>query len=212
MSLAVWRLYCLSVVLTLGYSEHMSVLDLVEEIRSGARSREAQEELYPLVREALLSRIERRLQSRLRSRVDAEDVLHESFVRAMAALDLFEPRSEQAFFAWVFTIAKNLMLDQSKRRSVGAVHLVGGSQQAGPRLSQVQGRERRAESMLQGTDAVASLLKRLKESEAEIIRLRKMEGLSFEEIAERYGKTPQAVQRSFSRAWTKLCELVDEGP
>ena len=187
-------------------------LGLVENIRSGRDVRSSQERLYDRVREKLLPQLERRITPRVRPRLDSEDVLHEAFLRAMGALDLFESRSENAFFGWIYSIARNLILDQSKRRSVDAVHLVGGEDR-GPRVSQVRSPERRAESLLAGSEAIEALLDRLKEHEAEVIRLHKLQGYSFAQIAARQGKTAGAVQRFYSRAWHKLCELaqmVDE--
>ena len=115
--------------------------------------------------------------------MDAEDVLHEAFLRALDALDLFEPRSDHAFFAWVFTIAKNLLLDQGKRRSAGVPHFAAGSQAQGPRASQVPASDRRPDSLLAKKGQVESLLKRLKPEEAEVIRQHWIDGLAFEEMA-----------------------------
>jgi RNA polymerase sigma-70 factor (ECF subfamily) len=164
------------------------------------------------VREALLPRIQARISSRIRSRLDADDVLHDAFLRAMGALGLFTAKSEGSFYAWIYTISKNLMIDQSKRRSVDAQHLVAGSQADGPRVSQLEGRDGRAQSLLQRQDRIEALLRRLPEKEAELVRLHRLKGLTFEQIAEAQGKTAGAVQRAFSRVWNKLLELASESP
>lgn len=187
----------------------MNTLELIENIRAGRDVRASQDELYSCVRGALLGRIERKLSSRLQTRLDAEDVLHEAFLRGMGALDLFQPKSEGAFHAWIYTIAKNVILDQAKRQSLAAAHLAAGEEE-GPRASQIQARGRRAESLVQGRDCVEAFLGRLKAREAEIIRLHKLDGLSFEEIGARWGKSRDAVKQYYARAWRKLRELQGE--
>lgn len=189
----------------------METLELIRRIRAGQDVRDSQEALYSRVRLVLLDRLGNRISGRVRARLDSEDVLHEAFIRAMGALDLFDPRSEEAFFAWIYTIARNLILDQSKRRSVGAVHFAAGEDEHGPRASRVEAHIRRPESLLLRREQIESLLGRLKPREAEIIRLHRLEGLSFAEIAQRWGKTPGAVQRAFSRAWRNLCVIAGTG-
>ena len=160
----------------------MDTLELIENIRDGRDARDSQEQLYSKVREALLTRIERKITPRVRSRLDPEDVMHEAFLRGMGALDLFEPTSENAFFAWIFTIAKNVIIDQSKRRSVGAVHFVVSGDEKGPHASRIKADQRRPESLLLRREQIASLLRHLKEKEAEVIRLHRLDGLSYAQI------------------------------
>ncbi len=190
----------------------MNTLELVDNIRSGHDARRAEEQLYTKVQGELLPRIQRRITGRVRSRLDPEDVLHEAFLRAMGALDLFQLRSESAFYAWVYRIARNLLVDQAKRRSVDAVHLAAGENERGPRASQVKALQRRPESLLQGRDLIEFLLGRLEARDAELIRQHKLEEQSFAQIAKKYDKTPSAVQRSYSRAWRRLCALAGREP
>jgi RNA polymerase sigma-70 factor (ECF subfamily) len=185
----------------------MDILELIENIRAKRDVQESQEKLYAATREALLKPIERRISRRVQSRLDAEDVLHESFLRSMEALDLFQASEGDAYFAWVYTIAKHLISDQAKRRSAVAFVLAKGKNEKGPRASQIVARTRRPESWLLRHEQMERLLGRLRPEEAEVIRLHRLELLTFAEIAERLGKTPGAVQRSFSRSWAKLCEL-----
>ncbi|MCZ6792073.1 MAG: RNA polymerase sigma factor [Planctomycetota bacterium] len=190
----------------------MNTLELVENIRAGRDVRQSQDGLYSGLRGALLERIQRKLLPRVQSRLDAEDVLHEAFLRGMGALDLFHPRSEGSFHAWIYTIAKNVILDQAKRRSLGAAHLVAGDEEGGPRASEIQAKQRRVESLAQGRDAVEAFLGLLKDKEAEVIRLHRIDGLSFAEISERWGKTPEAVKQYYARSWRKLRELTGQDP
>ncbi|MEM7231036.1 MAG: sigma-70 family RNA polymerase sigma factor [Planctomycetota bacterium] len=178
----------------------METIELVEKILAGEDVQSSQDELYRRVRQTLLSRIDRKLPARLRSKLDTEDILHDAFLRAMRGLKLFEAKNEKAFFAWVYSIAKNLLIDSCRRRSVDNVHFAQGEDQDAPRASQVVAERRRPESLLQKREWVHSILSQLREKDAEVIRLHKLDGLSFAQIAERWGKTPGAVQRFYSRA------------
>jgi RNA polymerase sigma-70 factor, ECF subfamily len=188
----------------------MNPNDLLADIRAGRNVAAAKEDLYGLVREALLDRLRARIPPRLQSRMDADDVVQAAFLRALKALDSFQPRDEDSFFAWVYRIGTNLIIDQGKRKSVAAVRFARGEEEGGPRESQVGGRGRRAETQLARKEWIESMLGRLKDREAEIIRLRWLEGKSFDEIAAAWGKTPGAVQRFHSRAWERLRELAED--
>jgi RNA polymerase sigma factor (sigma-70 family) len=63
---------------------------------------------------------------------------------------------------------------------------------------------------VQRRDWIDALLEKLKPREAEVVRLRWLQGLSFEEIGASWQKTPGAVQRFYSRVWEKLSELAKE--
>ncbi len=188
----------------------METLQLVENIRQGRDVRAAEEELYARIEENVLPRLMGRVPDQLRSRVDPQDVLHDAFLRALGSLDSFQPSSEPAFFAWVFAIAKNLLRDSGKRRSVGAAHFVRSEEGGGPRATLVAGTERRPESLLAERDRIEKVLRQLDPKEAEIIRLHKLEGLDFPQLAERLKKSEAAVRRAYSRAAQRFRALVDE--
>jgi RNA polymerase sigma-70 factor (ECF subfamily) len=192
----------------------MDLLALVERIRQsgsqlGGGALEAQEELYRAVREHLLQHLGHRIPARLRSRLDAEDVLHEAFLRALRSLDRFQATSDRSLLAWIYTIAKNLIADAGDRRSALALPLGRSEESGGVRASQIASKVERASTEFNRREWVESLLGRLKDNEAEVIRLRLFSGMSFEAIAEKWRKTPGAVQRFYSRACQRLRDLGD---
>ena len=191
--------------------QRMDSFKLIQSIRSGCEVQTSEERLYCNVRAELLPRLHRRIPARVRSRLDMEDVLHETFLRAMGALDFFRGQSEASFYGWVYRIAVNLIGDQCKRRSVEALRLDAGREQDGPRGSRIQARQHRPETQMQRRDLIEVNLSRLKRREAEVIRLHRLDGLSFAEIGKRWNRTEGAVQRYFSRAWKRFCSLVQAG-
>jgi len=183
-------------------------LELVERIKSGHEVTGPIEELYGLVRENLLARLHADIPARVRPRLDPDDVLDEAFLRALGGIQRFAASREGAVYSWIHRIALNLIADTEKRRSVGAIRFAVQESEQGPRASQVQRTQTRPSSRFAQLEWIESVFQRLRPDEAEVIRLRRLEGLSFEAVAERLGKTPGAVQRFYSRAWNRFCKVA----
>jgi RNA polymerase sigma-70 factor (ECF subfamily) len=177
-------------------------------VRSGPDDRVAQEELYSMVRAALLLRLETKISPILRPRLDAEDVLHTAFIKALEGLESFHPRHENSFTAWVYRIAKNLIYNAADRRSAGAVRFHHDENGNGLHESQIVADQPGATTALRERDWIEVNLKRLLPREAEVVRLHQLRGKSYEEIAASWKSTPSAVQRLYSRAWRKLGEIA----
>ncbi len=186
----------------------MNLLQLIEDLRRDHDTPRAQEELYGILCRHLLEPLRSRINGKLRARLDAEDVLHDAFLRAMAGLPSVEFASGKAFLAWVWRIARNLITDQAKRLSAGILPFGQNAGASILRESKVLSRERKVESVVAHRDWIESILSRLKEREAEVIRLRWLEGLTYEKIAAKWKKTPVAVKRFYCRAWTHFREIA----
>jgi len=183
-------------------------LELVERIRSSPGDEAAKEKLYRLVQAAILEKLRAKIPPHLQPRIDAEDVLDMAFLRAIEALDKFQPAGENSFLAWVYRIAKNTIADQGRRHSVAAARFVAGDAKAGPRASAIPSRERRAESLYRKRDWIEAVLSKLKGEEAEVIRLHWLDGQSFEEIAAASGKKTETVRKFYTRSWARFREIA----
>jgi RNA polymerase sigma-70 factor (ECF subfamily) len=143
----------------------------------------------------------------------AEDLSQEAFVRAFRALASFD-RSRK-FSSWLFKIAHNLTIDQLRRRSLDTESLETplGS----------EGDERTLESRLADDSALApdralesgdlgAALERavsaLRAEYREVILLRFVEGLAYQEIAEVMGLPLGTVKTNIHRARKELAELL----
>ncbi len=191
----------------------MTILELIEDIRAGRNARSARESLYAILRAVLLPRLERKIPPHLRSRLDAEDVLHDAYIRAMDAIDRFAPESEQSFVAWVYRIAKNSLYDTGHRASALTPHFAGGEDDRGgpgPRASRIADASARATGMYRVREWCEWALDRLSPEDRQVVRLREIEGRSYEEIAEAMGSTPAAVRQRHSRALQKLREIAEQ--
>ena len=138
---------------------------------------------------------------RLPSREDAEDATSVIFTRALAAMPRY--RSEDgSFAAWLFTIAHNVVIDQSRsatrrsripwRREVDASR--------GPEESAVA-----AEAAAE----LQAMLKTLPANQAEVVQLR-LSGLSDQEIGVVLGRSHGAIRIAQHRAVKSLRAMVED--
>ena len=136
---------------------------------------------------------------------DADDVAGETWLQVVKGLPGFRG-SEEAFRAWLFTIARHRAVDASRSRSRRPdVPLTGdetGLQPLAPDAA-----DQALESI--STRSVVALVKRLPPDHAEIIMLRVVAGLEAADVARIVGKTPGAVRVTAHRALRRLAHLAE---
>ena len=88
--------------------------DLLRQAVSGDRACLSQVLLFHY--DVLRRHIARRIAGGLQPLVVADDILHQTLVRAAQGIGRYEPRHEGAFRAWLTTIADNLIKDAEKRK------------------------------------------------------------------------------------------------
>ncbi len=145
---------------------------------------------------------------------DASDMTQEAFVRAYSSLASF--RGESKFSVWLYRIVSNVCLDFLRSRSRHptvslSVENDDGEEDeldiADTSLSPEEVLERRltCESVRRGLDA-------LSEEYRQILLLREIQGLSYEEIAQVLSMELGTVKSRIFRARKKLCDfLVRDG-
>lgn len=133
---------------------------------------------------------------------ECEDVAQEAFVRAWRALPAF--RGESAFYTWLYKIAvntaKNHLVAQGRRPPAGDIDAETAVQiDAGMRLRDEATPERElARHQIEQT--VFYTVEGLPEELRAAITLREVDGLSYEEIAERMGCPIGTVRSRIFRA------------
>ncbi|MBI4607691.1 MAG: sigma-70 family RNA polymerase sigma factor [Candidatus Rokubacteria bacterium] len=139
----------------------------------------------------------------LGNRSTAEDLLQETFLRVFAHREDYRPTA--AFRTWLFTIARNLLIDQLRQRR-GSPELESGEileTVAAPGATPLQ----EAEAQELGDYLQAAVL-RLPPSQREVLLLSRFAGLSHEEIAHVTGASPEAVRVALHRALCRLRDLL----
>ena len=132
------------------------------------------------------------------SRDEALDLAQETFVRAWQALPQWQPEAQ--FRTWLFRIASNAALDALRRRKIVAFEPLDES-------FTVAAGEPDPERRLELNQRIAALeesLARLSADHREILLLRELENMSYEEIGAVLGITEGTVKSRLARARTAL--------
>ena len=155
--------------------------------------------------DVFLDRLVRYAHSRLGSLQDAEDVVQEVFVRSFA--DRSQRKEITMVGPYLYRSVANACTDLLRKRSSGVVVQdeidvdEAPAEDASPSdMAEVADEFRHAEG----------LLGRLPPDQAEVVRLRAMEGLRLNEIADVVGCSPNTVSSRLRYAFRKLRSLVLE--
>ena len=161
----------------------------------------------------LLAIIRLRMGPGLRGQLESQDMLQASLRRAFQRVDQFERSDTNSLLAWLARIAENEIRDQAayhrrQRRDARRLVAVAGD------MDDFENQVRSLVSgviLNEGMERLECALEALDESHREIIVLRKFEELSYKEIGERLGKSPDACRMLLARALTALT-LKTKGP
>lgn len=161
---------------------------------------EAYEEYYGVVYKSVYMR--------LLSRENTEDVVQETFIKAMKAWDSFD-ESKASAKTWLCTIAKNTMINYVRGNKKHENPSLEEMSDAGFEMGVV---DKELES-LQDDDAreVYNLLKPLKIEDRELLVMRYVEEMSYKEIADKVGSNDKAVAKKVERLLKKCRELKLKG-
>jgi RNA polymerase sigma-70 factor (ECF subfamily) len=163
----------------------------------------------------VLARINRLLPDDLRSQL-SEDVLQETFVQAFRDIAAFAPTGEQAFRAWLETIAEHRAQDAVRRagrkkrggdfRRAGDVAGASGSQWLP--LVELLGTDASTPSQFaarhEAIQAVQVGVSALPDEQRDAIRMHCLERLSLEETAQAMNRSPGAIRGLVHRGKTAL--------
>ncbi len=140
---------------------------------------------------------------------DAEDIAQRTFIRVWKAAPTYEP--DARFTTWLFTIVKNLVFNESRRRqrkptsSLEASALQGYSAGSPP--------EQAPDASLAHKEleaVVEQALGKLSPKARMAVQLRRFEEMGYEEIAHVLGMTVSATKSLLFRARRELRELLSE--
>ena len=184
---------------------------LYEQARRGAPA--DVNAFYERCARKLLPIIRLRLGRTLRQEMDSRDVLQSVLCKSLGRLD--DVRDAGAVMSWLARIVENEIRDQAdfyKRQRRDAAKRAPIEDAAG-----VPAPIRQALSqaiLSRQSEDLERALESLTESQREIIVLRKLEEMTFPEIAKRLGKTEDACRMAFSRARAALTLRLagPEGP
>ena len=192
--------------------ESVDVTRLIHEARRGdARARE---DLFGLCRSYLGFVARAQLESAVRAKVDASDVVQQTMLEAHRDFLRFQGDSEGEWLAWLRRILTHNVGDclrhyrgTAKRQAAREVPIRHGEDTAG--VGEPAARDESPSRQLARFDEelrVAAALERLAPDYQEVIVLRNLQRLPFNQVAERMGRSRPAVQMLWMRAIKRLQE------
>jgi RNA polymerase sigma-70 factor (ECF subfamily) len=141
---------------------------------------------------------------------EARDLVQESFIRAWRCLDQYD--THYRFSTWLFRIAHNLAVDQLRRRRGQTISLARGEDDEGDELRLDPADSRRGPHGELANRELARALKdeiqRLPTPYRELVVMRHLVGLSYNEIAELKGLPLGTVKNKLFRAHSVLREAL----
>jgi len=182
-----------------------TTFDLLERVKGG--DAEALDQVFARYLPALRRWASGRLPRWTRDLMSTDDLVQETFIRAMKGINRFEMRHEGALHGYLRQAIVNRVRDEVRRgkRAPGITEL--NDQQADRDATPLE--LAIGEEALQRYEAA---LTRLREEEREAIVARVEMGLSYQEIAEALGKpTPEAARMAVSRALMRLAREMEPG-
>jgi RNA polymerase sigma-70 factor, ECF subfamily len=128
------------------------------------------------------------------AQIDPEEIVQEVFVRVWLKKEAIDP--EKDFQSYLFSIAKNLVLDHLKSAVNRKLYFVGEHFQKD--LVEEEGME--VSQSEETEDKLQKLINEIPERRREIFRLSRFEGLSYKQIAERLNISENTVDSQIRNA------------
>lgn len=177
---------------------------LFEQARQG--SREAINAIFERYGGRLHALIRLRLGPQLRRRLESRDILQATLLKAFQGIDRFAGSGSRSLMAWLGTIARDEICDQADfygRQKRDAARDTTLDERVDPLARQVRTEASRIQ-LQEDSERLEKAIETLGEAQREVILLRHFEELTFPEIGERLGKSPDACRMQLARAMTAL--------
>lgn len=149
----------------------------------------------------------------LGSREDAEDVTQEAFLRAYTSLAGFN--SDSRFSTWLYRIVSNLCLDKLRKKQPASVPLTVENGDGEESELEIPDKSLSPELLLEEKltrESVRKGILSLEEPGRQMLLLREIQGMSYDEIAKTLDVELGTVKSRIFRARKKLCAfLIKDG-
>lgn len=134
-------------------------------------------------------------------RETAEDLSSQTFFKALKNLEKFDFKDGTSFSAWLFTIARNVVIDHYRSfkifKNIEDVWDLTSNEDLFQNIADKE-----------NSKQILKYLKELSAKQRDIVILRVFQDLSYKEIAEILGKSESACKMDFSRALKTLKDKI----
>lgn len=172
-------------------------------------------ELFMTLRAHLRNMIEVRLDRRLHARVDASDIVQETFVRASRNLETYLAAPGMHPVVWLRLIGKHILAETHRRnfreRRSPAREQNWEHDPDDPLVNRLADSMQSVRSAVEHRELVLSVrdkLKLLSESDREMLEMRHVEGLTLEEAAVSLEIQLEAAKKRYQRALKRFREIA----
>jgi RNA polymerase sigma-70 factor (ECF subfamily) len=144
------------------------------------------------------------------NREDAQDMTQEAFIKAYNSLSSF--RGDSRFSSWLYRIVSNVCLDFKRRQGRRPASSLTVEDDEGENVElDIADESQSPEALLERKltrEAVRRGLAELPDEQRQILLLREIQGLSYEEIGDAMNLEPGTVKSRIFRARKKLCAFL----
>jgi RNA polymerase sigma-70 factor, ECF subfamily len=192
--------------------------ELIERARQG--DAECRDRLFELCRTYLGFAARAQVESWLRVKVDSSDLVQQTMLEAHRDFDRFKGQSEQEWLAWLRKILAHNVADfiryyrgtakRQVRREVPFRDPAASNAFGAPEPVAQDATPSQELARLDDELRVTTALAKLTPDYQEVIMLRNLQRLSFNEVAEQMDRSRPAVQMLWMRAIKKLQEAMEE--
>ncbi|MDD2456879.1 MAG: sigma-70 family RNA polymerase sigma factor [Eubacteriales bacterium] len=146
----------------------------------------------------------------LGNRADAEDCTQETFLKAYRSLSLYQGRS--SFYTWIYRIAVNVCHDLQRSKKSHPTTSIDQENEEGDVFIQLPDKNPLPDEQAINHELGRTLLYQigqLKPAMREVLILRDLQGLSYEEIASRLGLSEGTVKSRLFRARNQIMRSLE---
>jgi len=136
------------------------------------------------------------------SNVDADDILQETFLKAYKKIDQFDGQS--ALYTWLYSIARNITIDEfrSRKRKPDKSHTPADELDIADNEPEAfEYRQKEVHNLRQAVSELPEILR-------DVVVMKTLEGLSYEEISEVTGVNMETLKNRMFRAKKELAERL----
>lgn len=197
--------------------------DALPELLTRARTGDvaAREALFEIYRNYVSSVARSQMEPWMQAKVDASDIVQQSLLDAHRALNDFRGQTEGEWMAWLKQIVNRNTADfvrqyagaekRQIKREVSFNPPSGEDSAPGPQFADPGDSPSHIASTHERTHRLTQVMATLPADYQEVLRLRNLQQLPFDEVARIMGRSRPAVQMLWTRAVKRLAELMPEG-
>jgi RNA polymerase sigma-70 factor (ECF subfamily) len=189
-------------------------------VRAQEGDQDAFASLYRLYANRLEKAIRRNLGSKLKARMESDDLIQSAWKDLLPDLKRFEYQGPDSFFRWFSLKVIRKIRDKGKyfargKRNAGREVRIGGEDEKPdglPSLPSPDPTPSQAAMRRENIDQLMGLLDHLPDLQRQTLVFRLRDNMEFDEIAEALQKTPDAARKIYDRALNRINELIDKKP